>query len=216
MINHVVISGLIGSGKSTVISLFAELGVPALKTDDLAKTVRNAAYVQEWIMGPFANKYFANLTNPETHTVSLPALRALLFSNDDALKTYSEFMHPKVGALLRSGLQELGHYGKHKYALVEMPIVEHMHESTMDFISNSVCLVNVIAGECVTINRIQRRNPELSLSTIKSIIDSQRRSVDKFLMQHHCAVVTIDNMGDIDELNIQVGMVHRHILRTVK
>lgn len=87
------LTGGIGSGKTTVSKMFAELGVPVYIADIEAKKLTNSSYIikkeliqvlgeDSYLKGKLNKKYVANL----------------IFNNEDLLKKVNTIIHPRVAA----------------------------------------------------------------------------------------------------------------------
>jgi dephospho-CoA kinase len=169
---YVILTGLIGSGKSTVLDTFFKLfGVPCIKTDDVAKTVRNSAHCQEWMISTYGQDIVTD------GSVDLVKLRGLLFNSDHAMKLFNDYIQPKIVALVKSGLQEFDWMSKNgstiPFVVIEMPFVKHMHQSCFDMVNEADMIVRVQCDYDTLVKRITSRNPNLSLQTIEKMIASQ-------------------------------------------
>lgn len=88
------LTGGIGSGKSTVASLFAELGVPIIDTDLIARQVVEP--------GQAALTEITNAFGPEVLTntgqLNRPALRQIIFADAGKRKRLEAILHPRIQA----------------------------------------------------------------------------------------------------------------------
>jgi dephospho-CoA kinase len=88
----VALTGGIGSGKSTVAALFAELGVPIIDTDTLSHALTQpgaAGYVA------IAKAFGPTVLNPDA-SLNRAALRTLVFSDPEAKMWLEAILHPLI------------------------------------------------------------------------------------------------------------------------
>lgn len=87
------LTGGIASGKSTVADMFAELGVPVIDTDVIAREiVRPGQPALQEIRQQFGDGVFAHAGN-----IDRAALRNLIFSDSVARTELETILHPKIG-----------------------------------------------------------------------------------------------------------------------
>jgi dephospho-CoA kinase len=121
------LTGGIGSGKSTVARLFAELGVPVLDADQLAREVvapgqpAHADIAAAWpeVIGPGGE-------------IARQRLGEIVFAAPAARKRLEAIMHPRIHALCEQRLAELAARG-HLLAVYEASLlVESGRERDFD------------------------------------------------------------------------------------
>lgn len=100
---RVGLTGGIGAGKSTVASMFAELGAVVVDADALAREV-----VQPGTPGLAAlvAEFGARILRPDG-ALDRPALGAILFGDDDARARINAIVHPLVAARTAEHLAQL-------------------------------------------------------------------------------------------------------------
>ena len=84
------ITGGIGAGKTTVCSVFQNMGIPVFNADNQAKTLLNNTNVIEYYHKEFGNTVFSN------NLIDKVKLAKLIFSNTEALQKVNNFIHPLV------------------------------------------------------------------------------------------------------------------------
>lgn len=86
------ITGSIGSGKSTALSIFGELGAVTISSDSIARTFTepNSPVKNELI------SIFGDSIIGEGGTINRTKLAELAFSNESKLKAINELLHPLV------------------------------------------------------------------------------------------------------------------------
>jgi dephospho-CoA kinase len=86
------LTGGIGSGKSTVAKLFAQLGAVVIDTDEIAHRLSepgSPAWLE--VIATFGEQYLT-----ETGTLDRSAIRALIFQNPAAKAQLEAIFHPKI------------------------------------------------------------------------------------------------------------------------
>jgi len=85
------ITGGIGSGKSTVCSIFESLGIPVFKADDESRRLVNEdAAIQKQIIALFGKEAMPN-GKPDRKLIA-----SLVFNNPEKLKALNNIIHPGV------------------------------------------------------------------------------------------------------------------------
>ena len=84
------VTGGIGSGKTTVCGIFKTLGVPVFSSDEVSKSILFSSGVQGEVEKLFGDVVFNN------GVLSKNKLAEYIFSNDDALESLNQLVHPKV------------------------------------------------------------------------------------------------------------------------
>lgn len=94
---RVALSGGIASGKSVVADMFAELGIPVIDTDIIARQVVEPGQpALDDIHDRFGDTVIDAAGNLDRR-----ALRKLVFSDDDARLDLEAILHPRIGAETR-------------------------------------------------------------------------------------------------------------------
>lgn len=153
------LTGGIGCGKTTVSSLFANLGVPIIDADEISRslTQSNQAVLQQ-IEQTFGSDIL--LENGELNRIEL---KARIFTNPFAKKQLEAILHPQIFAEISKKIQQLSN----NYCIISIPLL---------FETNAQSLVNrILVIECdlpTQIARVQKRD-NLPVEQIQAIIDSQ-------------------------------------------
>jgi dephospho-CoA kinase len=99
------LTGIIGSGKSTVARLLQERGCHVIDIDGLAKDSLNWKETQDDIRGAFGTEYVVD------GTVDVVKVRELVFGQADQLKKLEGIIHPRVRAEVEKRLRTLEEKG---------------------------------------------------------------------------------------------------------
>lgn len=109
------ITGGIGSGKTTVANLFADLGVPVIDADDLARrAVARGEPGYEEIVKDFGSEIL-----DEAGELDRRKMREHVFSDSDNRARLEAIVHPRVYAMMKQLLDNL----ECPYAIVVVPLL---------------------------------------------------------------------------------------------
>ena len=184
------LTGGIGSGKSTVTKLLAEMGAPIIDADK----VGHAIYAPD---GPA----YADMTaafGPEIlapdRTIDRKKLGPIVFADPAALKRLNSIVHPRMFTRMREMVEELRANGERKPIVVEAAI---LIEASWQPLFNEIWLVT--ASRERVIERIERDRglkPEQTQARISAQLADQERQ--------RFATLVISNDGTIIELQEKV------------
>jgi dephospho-CoA kinase len=188
------LTGGIASGKSTVADMFADLGVPVIDTDLIARDVvaPGQPALQE-IREAFGAGVIA-----EDGTLDRPAMRALVFGNDEARRRLEAILHPRIGAATREQADAAGG----PYQIIVVPL---LLESSLRAFVNRVLVVD--CEEETQVARLLSRDAE-SESQARRILAAQASRAERLAI----ADDVIANEGDLDDTREQVRRLHRRYL----
>jgi len=143
---HVGLTGGIGSGKTTVAKLFANVSVPVYNSDVRAKYLMdNDLELKEQVAACF------NVSLTADGTIDKKALGAIVFSDKKALEKLNALVHPKVA----EDYERWSNAYKHQspYVIKEAAILfESGAAETMDKV------IAVTAPEAIRIDRVMNRD----------------------------------------------------------
>lgn len=189
------LTGGIGSGKTSVAKMFAELGVPVYIADVEAKLLMNRSKViKRKLIALFGEEAYVG------KELNRPYLASQIFNNKDLLLKMNAIVHPKVASHFNRWVKKQDSL----YCIKESAILfENGNNKHCDFV------ITVIAPENVRIERVVKRdnsNPK----KIKAIIKNQWKDEDKVKLSHF----VIDNINLNDTL-AQVSEIHKNILKAI-
>jgi len=189
------LTGSIGSGKTTVANLFAQLGVPVIDADILARDVtqpHTPAY--EKIVAHFGTR----IIHPDG-SLNRSLLRDIIFNETESRHWLERLLHPIILERMQHDIAAL----QSPYCLAVIPLL--LETDATSFIQR--ILVVDVPEETQIERAILRDNS--SQSKIKSIIDAQMPRAARLAR----ADDIINNAGDPEELTPQVHALHEQYLK---
>lgn len=187
------ITGLMGSGKTTVCHIFEVLGIPIFDADTEAKRLMNSR--------PDLKNQLINIFGTEAYnldgTINRPYIAQRIFSDKELLTAINAAVHPLVLQELMSWFSSLKN--DRPYALYESALIGEKHRSFLDL------LILVSAPREVRIQRVKQRQ-NISRQAIIKRMASQPDEKDL----HNMADYIIYNDGR--PLIPQVLAIHQKII----
>jgi dephospho-CoA kinase len=110
------ITGILGSGKSTVSNILEQEGFDIIDLDGLAKHVVERKEVLDDIMQAFGEEHITG------NRVNIEKLRNTVFNNEESLRTLEKIIHPKVVELMGGKIQHLKEKGT-RVVIVDGPLI---------------------------------------------------------------------------------------------
>lgn len=191
------LTGGIASGKSTVAEMFADLGVPVIDTDVIAReVVRPGQPTLEEIHATFGDRVIAS-----DGTLDRAAMRAIVFGDDAARRRLEAILHPKIGETTREQADAAGG----PYQIIVVPLLV---ESSLRGFVDRVLVVD--CDEDTQIARLLSRDAE-SEAQARRILAAQSSRAERIAI----ADDVISNDGDLDGTRDQVKALHRRYLSEV-
>ena len=188
----VAITGGIGTGKTTILSMFADKGIPVFNSDEIAREIMNTnPLLKNEIITAFGDKAY------DKNKLNKKYLSNVVFNNETLLKKINSIVHPYVANEFNSWIKKQDS----KYIIYESAIIfENQGEGFFDKI---IC---VTAPEDDIISRVMKRN-NFSKDKIKSIINKQLPNEAKIQKSDY----VIENV-DISKLSDRVLEIHNNII----
>lgn len=158
MTKTVGLTGGIGSGKTTVASVFKTLGVPVYHADDEAKLLmQHSKSIREGLISLFGDKAFENQILNKSY------ISQQIFSDQSLLKQMNALVHPEVAQHYATWLSKQSS----PYVVKEVAILfEIGAQDQFDFI------ITVTAPKSVRLERTKKRDNK-SEREIEAIMDNQ-------------------------------------------
>jgi dephospho-CoA kinase len=185
------LTGGIGSGKSTVSKLLADLGAPIIDADK----VGHAIYALDGPAYPDMIAAFGEGILAPDRTIDRKKLGPIVFADPAALKRLNSIVHPKMFARMREMVDAMRTRGERTPIVIEAAI---LIEANWQPLFNEIWLV--VASREHVIERVERDRglkPEQTEARIKAqLSDDDRRKY---------ATMVVTNNGTIDELRAKVA-----------
>ena len=194
--NYVIgLTGGIGSGKSTVADVFAELGVVLIDADLLAREVVEPGSAALACIA----EHFGDSIIMADGSLHRQALREIVFSDVLEKHWLENLLHSLIAALMKSRISSCSS----PYCLLVSPL---LLETGQHQLADRILVVDV--GEATQLSRTLQRDrgdPDTISAIIASQIDRQERlqKADDIL----------DNEAGLDELDARIHRLHEKYLR---
>jgi dephospho-CoA kinase len=191
------LTGGIASGKSTASARFAELGVPIVDADKLAREVveKGTDGLAEIV------KVFGPEVLDAEGALDRKKLGAIVFDDADLRHRLEQITHPRIAALSMQRMAAIATSGA-PYGLYEAALL--VEKGTHRAMNG---LVVVAASPEVQLARVMKRDG-LDEAAARARLAAQMPLADKVA----AATWVIWNDGDLDALRARVDEVHRQIL----
>lgn len=189
------LTGGIGSGKSTVAELFAELGVPVTDTDQIAHQLTAPG---QPILKEIAAIFGTQVLTADG-SLYRAALRAMVFSDEHARRTLEELLHPKIRAAVATAIT--GHANTPGgYQIIVVPLL-------VETGAYQQLIQRTLVVDCPEEMQIQRvmQRAKLGETEIRAIMAAQC-SREQRLAQ---ADDVISNDNDMETLAKKVADLHK-------
>lgn len=189
------LTGGIASGKSTVADMFADLGVPVIDTDVIARdVVRPGQPALEEIREAFGAGVIA-----ADGTLDRSAMRAIVFGDDAARRRLEAILHPKIREITIEQAEAAGG----AYQVIVVPLLV---ESSLRAFVDRVLVVD--CDEEIQVARLLERDTE-SEQQARKILAAQSTRDERLAI----ADDVIENEGSLEDTREQVLAQHRSYLR---
>jgi len=190
------LTGGIGSGKSTVSGLFAELGAAVIDTDDIAhRLTRSGGDAIPALRAAFGDRYIT-----DDGALDRAQMRTLVFADAAARQRLEQLLHPLILAQAESELAQ----ASAPYAILVVPLLPQA--PAFRRLVQRVLVVD--CDEATQLARVVRRS-RMTEAEVRAIIASQTPRAGRLEL----ADDVICNDGDLDSLSDQVDALHRRYLQ---
>jgi dephospho-CoA kinase len=181
------LTGGIGSGKTTIANLFADLGIDIIDADIAARKVvepKSSALLQ-------ISQYFGQQFIQADGTLNRPLLRSQVFSNVNDKLWLNNLLHP----LIRQTMLDEIHHSQSPYCLLVAPL---LIENNLQSLVKRILVIDI--NEAEQIKRAVLRDPS-SQEEIKRIIASQISRIERL---KHADDVVDNTESDLSIIKNQV------------
>jgi dephospho-CoA kinase len=190
------LTGGIASGKTSVSDLFAELGVPVIDTDSIARQLVDPG---QPALGEIVDLFGTDALLPDGR-LDRAALRKAVFGDPALRARLNQILHPRIRAEMIRRIREV----THPYCLVVVPLLV---ESALNEAMDRVLVVDV--PEATQFERLTLRDG-ISAELARKMIAAQAERRERL----DVADDVIDNTGSLDDLRrrvAQLDQVYRSI-----
>ncbi|MDX8397831.1 MAG: dephospho-CoA kinase [Mariprofundaceae bacterium] len=189
----VALTGGIGSGKSTAVAMFAQLGVPILDLDQVGHGLLEDSNIKQELSSIFGQGILSSAGE-----IDRKALAKKAFASAAHTASLNKVMHPAIALKEQIWLSQQDA----PYVLIEASVLlESGSYKRMD------AVIVVLADQALRCSRALARG--LQTKTMFEIICS--RQCDDALRQE-LADYTLNNTHDFESLQKQVGSLHGHLM----
>ncbi|MHB8741786.1 MAG: dephospho-CoA kinase [Sulfuricaulis sp.] len=191
---RVGLTGGIGSGKSTVASLFATRGAPVIDTDDIARHLTDTGQPAfNETVDAFGNEILDN-----NFRIDRNKLRERVFNNADERLRLESILHPYIRASVQRKLMEINT----TYCIVVVPLL--IESGFTDLVDR------VLVVDATDDNQIKRTKLRSGLdeTEIRKIMVTQANRADRLQKAND----VIDNNADRKRLETEVERLHQWYL----
>ena len=191
------LTGGIGSGKTAVSDRFAQLGVPVIDTDLIARELVEPG---QPALAEIADAFGMDCLDSQGR-LDRSRLRERVFMDDAGRRKLEAILHPRIRAVARERIAVLSA----PYCLLVIPLLA---ETGMTDLVNRVLVVD--APEAEQIRRVMTRD-QIEGVQARRILAAQARRDQRLAI----ADDILENSGDLAELELPIAELHRHYLRLV-
>jgi dephospho-CoA kinase len=193
----VALSGGIASGKSTIAHLFAQLGVPIIDADVIARQI---VEVGTPALAQIA-KHFSQEILLGNGELDRSQLREIIFNNDHERLWLNNLLHP----LIAQETQKQFTQQSSPYVIWVVPL---LIENNLHQLADRILMIDI--PEELQLKRLINRD-KISESLAKKMMGSQVSLTDRLAFADDVIV----NDGDLASLTIQVDRLHQQYLHNL-
>jgi dephospho-CoA kinase len=194
------ITGTIGTGKSTVARMFADLGAYVIDSDAIARqVVEPGKTAWQGIVDYFGKDVLNN-----DRTINRPKLASLVFSDPDKLHKLNSIVHPEVLKEDQRQVEERKSIDPDGLIIKDIPLLLEVGPEVARMLVEKIIVV--FANPEVQLKRLIARG--MSEEDARSRIKSQVPVKEKMKF----ADFVIDNNGSLEETRRQVQDIYRQLL----
>ena len=137
--NHIIISGLIGSGKTTITKLFKEFNYSIFSADIMVKKlIKTNTKIRSLLIKVFGRKILYK------NNISFTKLRHELIKSEINKKKIENIIHPEFFRLINKNIKQK----KHIKSVIELPLIETHRKLLKPY--------KIIFIDCTFKNRLNR------------------------------------------------------------
>ena len=195
MILRVGLTGGIGSGKSTVADMFAELGVAVIDADSIAHELTTPS--EECFN--LITEHFGEKILKKSGELNRSALRQIIFNDSNEKRWIEQLLHPRIRNIIKQKIAAV----TTPYCIIVIPLLTE--SSSIDFVDR---ILVVDLAEEKQIERVKKRD-QIDGAMVNTIMQSQSDRKKRLAM----ADDIIENDGHIEQLRYQINEMHQKYLK---
>jgi len=186
------LTGGIGSGKTAVSDAFAELGVPIVDSDIIARTILEK---KPELLNVLSKRFGKSILD-ENNKLIREKLREIAFANDANKANLDAIMHPAIRA---ETLEQIALHDSQPYCIVVVPLL--IETNFKDFVDHILVVTAPIERR---FEWLEKRS-DLDKTKANAIISKQSSDADKlqFADEH------ISNDGTLEDIANKVNKLHK-------
>ena len=188
------LTGGIGSGKSTAVKIFKELGIDSIDADNIAKNILDSnKNARKLFIEEFGDKYIL-----KNHKINRDLLREDIFNDKSKIKKLESIIHP----IVREEIFEFIQKSESIYTIIDVPLI--FETKSEDFYNK------IVVVDCDTntqILRASQRDNQTEESILK-IIGNQASREERFSIADY----VINNDSSYGNLKKEVIKTHQLLL----
>lgn len=190
------LTGGIGSGKSTIVTMFSEFENIAIyiADDEAKKLMHTSNEIKNQLISEFGSETYIN------NELNRPYLASIVFKNKEKLAILNAIVHPVVNQHLQNFIKE---NSSKAYILYENAI---LFENGSDSFCDKI--ITVTAPESIRINRVLKRDNS-TIEEVKNRIKNQWSEAKKTLQSHY----VIENLT-LTQTKEQVLKIHNSLTKS--
>lgn len=190
------LTGGIGSGKSTVLSMLATKGAEVLDADAIVREIQQPG---EDAYNEIVDAFGSDVVGPGG-TLDRAKLAALVFADADKRARLNEITHPKVGARFAERLA--GFRDTDKVVVLDIPLLGASNSGSEKLVH---AVVVVTAAEDVRLDRLEQRG--MTRDDAAARIAAQITDDERLKLADH----VLTNDGSVEDLEKQVEALWRDL-----
>eukprot|EP00058_Branchiostoma_floridae_P001550 XP_002587038.1 hypothetical protein BRAFLDRAFT_281037 [Branchiostoma floridae] len=192
------LTGSIATGKSTVSSMFKELGVPVVDADQIAKDVVEPGMpAYKKIVAHFGGEILQ-----EDGQLNRERLGEIIFSDEQERKVLNSLTHPAIHREMVWQVIKLFCQG-HKYTILDVPLLFETGRKLQTYLYTTVV---VSCDEETQLDRLMARNNYNKDKAVKRV-QAQMPLKKKIELANHI----IENSGELEFTKEQVLLLHQRL-----
>ena len=190
------LTGGIASGKSTVADMFAELGVPIIDTDIIAREVVEPGTLAFAEIRERFGEHFIDAAG----NLDRAAMRKEIFANDQARSDLEAILHPRIGAETRRQADA----ADGDYQLIVVPLLTE--SALLEFVDR---VLVVDCNEDLQIQRLRARDIE-TIEQARRILKAQASREERLAIADD-VILNEGSLQDTREAVTRLDREYRHL-----